>query len=581
MAKLPLVDDLHAEIDHLRTRHKLPSDDTAFVFWYCYVCFTDKEDEARSALMGGPRDINVDALYIDDPAETVFIVQAKYRTSAGAAEGRNDLTAFHALGENLIGDPKEFSKILQNADPLVAKRLKEARERITRRSYRVSLHFVSTGTVAPGLFREFEQDEDDLQLVIVDRRRVLRLFGDYLEGAAPPVPSVGLRLDLKDTVRLYDEKRGIESWVISVKGSEIAKIYEQAGPRLFARNIRGFLGNTEINKGMRHTLTNEPDKFWYYNNGITIVCDSARQIREHGEDRLRVQNPQIINGQQTTRMLAEVPHSAARVLVRVMAIPRDNEEAQEAFGQLIENIVAAANRQNPIFPSDLRSNDSEQVRLERELRKLGYLYIRKRQTIQEAKGNAPQKIWWTIAKDRMAQAVAACFLDPYEVRLGKENLFGTDNYPEIFSNRPIPTYLASFWLRSVVRRGSKGKPERAYATWLVLHFLWRDLIRRYPGPRPQKDLVNFLETGDSGSRGMRSLGRAVDRLFQGALRFYRANRGTGEQAQDISTFFRTRNLHERFREFWDRRSNPLGSEYGRSLEGFVAAVQAAVNGQQH
>ena len=40
-------------------------------------------------------------------------------------------------------------------------------------------------------------------------------------------------------------------------------------------NVRGFLGSTEINRGMEATLTREPEYFWYYNNGVTIVCDDA------------------------------------------------------------------------------------------------------------------------------------------------------------------------------------------------------------------------------------------------------------------------------------------------------------------
>lgn len=60
-----------------------------------------------------------------------------------------------------------------------------------------------------------------------------------------------------------------------MSGDAVAEMYELAGIRLFARNVRGFLGNTEINRGMEQTLRKEPEHFWYYNNGVTIVCDDA------------------------------------------------------------------------------------------------------------------------------------------------------------------------------------------------------------------------------------------------------------------------------------------------------------------
>jgi len=61
---------------------------------------------------------------------------------------------------------------------------------------------------------------------------------------------------------------------------------------------------TAPNKGMAATLHEEPDHFFYYNNGITILCDRAERLTSKGNDFLRVSNPQIINGQQTSRVLS-------------------------------------------------------------------------------------------------------------------------------------------------------------------------------------------------------------------------------------------------------------------------------------
>jgi hypothetical protein len=202
-------------------------------------------------------------------------------------------------------------------DALVARRLLDARERLRRRGYYLSLRFISTGRVSAGLFQEFEKTEDDLEFLIQDGLRIRRLYREYLDGAAPPVAAISLALDLKDTVHRYDKRNGIESWVVTVGAPEIARVYRRTGARIFARNIRGFLGSSEINKGMRHTLASDPERFWYYNNDITIVCDKATLIREGGEDKLKIENPQIINGQQTTRVLAENRSAHASVLVRV------------------------------------------------------------------------------------------------------------------------------------------------------------------------------------------------------------------------------------------------------------------------
>ena len=88
-----------------------------------------------------------------------------------------------------------------------------------------------------------------------------------------------------------------------------------------ARNVRGFLGDTQIDRNMKKTLDNEPEFFWYYNNGITIVCDAAEQVSRGGIKVLRLVNPQIINGPTDdahTLLKCASKGGRATVLVRVI-----------------------------------------------------------------------------------------------------------------------------------------------------------------------------------------------------------------------------------------------------------------------
>ena len=42
--------------------------------------------------------------------------------------------------------------------------------------------------------------------------------------------------------------------------------------RLLESNVRSFLQNrTKVNRGIRDTIVNEPERFTAYNNGITII----------------------------------------------------------------------------------------------------------------------------------------------------------------------------------------------------------------------------------------------------------------------------------------------------------------------
>ena len=333
-----------------------------------------------------------------------------------------------------------------------------------------------------------------------------------------------------------------------MRGDAIAKMFAFAGIRLYARNIRGFLGDkTPVNLGMAKTLEEEPDHFFYYNNGITIICDRAEKRSRSGVDFLRVSNPQVINGQQTSRMLAmdKDKAEAASVLVKVMQVPREpGVGGGDGFDTLVLQIVANTNWQNAINYADLVSNDRVQIEIERALRKVGYVYLCKRQKKSEARKTAG-KVFFIIKKEELAQAVAACQMDPLTVREGKNNLFGK-HYKTVFPNTDANFYLTRFWARKQVGLASRGKPQRGYANWMALHFLWsrlapalekEDAARRFWSQSARKD-ASLCEP----------VAQAINIIFVELLNYYDANKGTGDAVLDHSTFFRNkRGRHLEFR----------------------------------
>src|SRR5690606_26960026 len=66
-----------------------------------------------------------------------------------------------------------------------------------------------------------------------------------------------------------------ESYQGVVDAEQVAQ-WVDVGSHLYNLNIRNPLGRTSINNGLIETLTTEPSAFWYFNNGITILCDSVQ-----------------------------------------------------------------------------------------------------------------------------------------------------------------------------------------------------------------------------------------------------------------------------------------------------------------
>jgi hypothetical protein len=558
-------DDLKQQLDDIHQRYPNFKPDDLFVCWFLRAYLTDDEQSAVTAVTGGSGDKSVDAVLIDHKAMAVFLVQGKYRQTLGkGAEKRGDVMDFANLAKPISDeDPTPFDTLKNGMNEHAAKLLSEARSYLIKKSYRLRMYYVTLGSVSDGLQKEAERVVSnsvyDAVFEVLDSKRLMHLLRDYLDGVAPPIPTLDLEMEQQPGVKVngilqrFDGKSSIESWVFSMRGDSVADMFEATGLRLYARNIRGFLGEKgPINDGMTETLREEPDRFFYYNNGITIICDRAEKRSSGGRDYLRVSNPQVINGQQTSRMLALNKQDAekASVLVKVMQVPRSADIEIDGFDSLVWRIVANTNWQNKIDYSDLISNDRVQIELERGFRKLGYHYIRKRQKKSEARAEVG-KNYFIIRKEELAQAVAACELDPVTIREGKEELFST-HYGSIFPNSDPNFYLPRFWARKQIRLASHGIPERSYMAALAVHFLWsklRQLLRSAPNARRFREMCELRDRALSDP-----LGRLCELIFQEVNAYYRANRKENSLAKDPSNFFRNKKgRHKEFANWkWSR-----------------------------
>jgi hypothetical protein len=554
---------LKREVLEIQDRRPQLSPDNAFVAWYLRAFIVDDEASAVESLKGGSRDKGLDAIYVDHENQIVFLIQGKYRQGpTPVPENRADVLALADTGRILCSsDDKPYASLTKGAEETVKTALNKCRLLVNKRRYRLRLHFVTTGKVARGLEEEAIErvyecgDRTDLE--IHTRTQLLRRMQDYIEGVAPAVPVIHLPIHKNQSFRRHDEDTGITSWIFSMQGSDLGRLCKDIGDRLFARNIRGYLGQaTSVNRGMEHTLKKEPQHFWYFNNGVTIVCDAAKEITERNQQHLRIANAQIINGQQTTRTLARYTDSGATILVKVIVVPRDDDGSHDKYSHLISEIVSATNWQNAISQTDLKSNDPEQVRLDRDFQKLGYQYLRKRMTKAEARRLSGSRYKMQIKKEELAQCVAACVLDPAEVRLGKERLFEDDLYETVFNGRSASDCLVFVRLHSFVRYCCRGDIRKGRAKWLVLNYLWSRIgpaIHKRSGLRDQ-----FLHVASRESRyssGLSPLYSAIGRMFTAAMAFYSENKRTNAGILDESSFFRHRNLHKTFADFLNSRSN--------------------------
>ena len=180
-----------------------------------------------------------------------------------------------------------------------------------------------------------------------------------------------------------------------------------------------------VNQDIQRTLQSEPDNFYFYNNGLTLVCRSFSYNALQASDyQINVTDLQIVNGGQTSMTLMNAIENFsdisdnASVLVRIYELPKEQND-------LVMKITHATNSQNPVDLKDLRANDPQQQRLEMSIQDLGYTYRRKRS--QESGKN-------DITSGTVAEAVLSVVKErPQQAKFFIREHFGK-LYGEIFDD---------------------------------------------------------------------------------------------------------------------------------------------------
>lgn len=157
-----------------------------------------------------------------------------------------------------------------------------------------------------------------------------------------------------------------QAYVTSIPTKWLYDSFRKYKTKLFSANVRDYLGSRDIdaniNYGIKNTASEDPSRFWVYNNGITVLVHEFEEIKENDKMFIKFKGISIVNGAQTTGAIGSLenhPDENAMLPVRFITC-RD--------AQTIQNIVRYNNSQNKITASDLRSNDRIQGRLEREFR---------------------------------------------------------------------------------------------------------------------------------------------------------------------------------------------------------------------
>lgn len=323
-------------------------------------------------------DMGIDAIYNDTVQKKLILVQSKWRKDGTGSVSQEEA---HVFAE---GVDRIINLELQGCNKKIAAKQPEIDAAIHDMDYQIESIFCHTGSQGMDTYA-LRPINDLLGRTNIAGSNELLTFSEVKLQEVYQFLANGQNSDniILDNVVLTNwgmVDTPFKAYYGTVSVSAIGEWYNQYGNRLFAKNIRYYKGSTEVNQGIKDVLRNEPENFFYYNNGIKLLCKKITRKILHGTTRemglFVLEGVSLVNGAQTTgtigTLFAESPEilTTANVLIQMIDLG-DSDEAQAT------QITKLSNTQNRIDGKDFASLDPNQERLRMELNFAGIKYLYK------------------------------------------------------------------------------------------------------------------------------------------------------------------------------------------------------------
>jgi len=344
------------------------------------------EKEAAAAVWDGADDNGIDAAYFDASESRVLFVQAKWINKGAGEPEANEIGSFvKGVRDAIEQDYTNFHERLHG-------RFADIALRLVTPGTRVHLVVICTGAsqLAPhgdAVLQDFIKELNGEDPEPIASSEVLGL-SEIFDGLAndpsqTTVPLDATILEWSFVASPYPAYFGI------IDGLQLKGWWKNYGRRIVSGNIRHSLGTTEVNSEIKQTASTNPEKFWYFNNGVTLVAEEAWKAPAGAASRsagvFSFKGASIVNGAQTVSSLAKVENDTAlgnvRVPIRVILL----KTAPMGFG---DDVTRTNNLQNRVEPRDFVAQDPEQKRLRQEMAIEGidYQFVRSEDSVASPTG---------------------------------------------------------------------------------------------------------------------------------------------------------------------------------------------------
>lgn len=322
--------------------------------------------QAAQSIVDGGSDNGIDGIFYDPNTKTLYIVQSKWIHDGKGEPSNGDVKKFIAGIKDLF----DFKFDRFNGKVIAKQQTIQDAIYDHKTKYQIVLTYTGINDLAEPSRRDVEdlliEFNDASEIVYFSVFNQSRIHSSLVSSSNQNEP-INITIQLKSFGKIQDP---VNAYYGQINGVEVYGWWDTYRDRLFAKNIRGVLGDSNVNLEIAETLKENPGEFWFLNNGITMICDTAEKNMVGGATtdvgQFACTNLSIVNGAQTVSTIGrfgEHDHSALNkvfVPVRIISL----SETGKGFGQ---KITKANNTQNKVEARDFVTFDPEQTRLRDEL----------------------------------------------------------------------------------------------------------------------------------------------------------------------------------------------------------------------
>ena len=328
---------------------------------------------AIQSIVDGYRDNGIDAIYYDEYENTLWIVQSKWIEKGRGEPTTGDTNKFIRGIKHLIDFKfSNFNEKVNRQKDIIEKALENPKLKI-----QIVLAYSGTklGKDNKSIIDEFILENNEISELFFFKSFSLSEAHRALSG------SLDKSIDMEFVLTHWGQNEEPYKAIYGqISAKCLADLWNTHKEDLFSKNIRSFVGLSDVNEGIKNTLQKNPENFFYFNNGVTVLCDKIQKTAKGGTGKslgtFHCEGISIVNGAQTVGTIGSScvqneECSQAKVFIRLISL----ENCSPEFSL---SITKATNTQNKVENRDFIALDDLQNRLKREFALDGINYYYKR-----------------------------------------------------------------------------------------------------------------------------------------------------------------------------------------------------------